>query len=67
MNLDWQNITALLLVVAAGIYAVRWVCRSMCEGSGCGDCPTNSDAQPTTKQIVSIDELVQTSERRNVR
>ena len=57
MTFDWQNIAAIALVVVASIYTVRWVCRSISSNSGCGECTTQSDAQPTAKQIVSVEDL----------
>ena len=58
MTFDWQNIAALVLVAAAAIYAVRWICRSVCEkNSGCGGCSSKNEPQPAVRQIVSVEDL----------
>ena len=60
MPTDWQDVIAWVLVAAAVVYAVRWIFQSICARSaGCGDCSTESEAQPTSRQIVSVDDLAQ--------
>jgi hypothetical protein len=49
MNLEWQNLTALFVVAAAGVYLARvaWqsVARRKAAGCGsCGSCPSGAEA-----------------------
>jgi hypothetical protein len=52
MNLDWQNLAALLVVAAAGVYLARvaWqsIARRKAAGcASCGSCPSGtSEKQP---------------------
>jgi hypothetical protein len=49
MNFDWQNVMALLVVGAAGVYLARvaWqsIARRKAAGCGsCGSCPSGAEA-----------------------
>ncbi|HEV3138589.1 MAG TPA: hypothetical protein VGZ26_11810 [Pirellulales bacterium] len=50
MSFEWQNLTALLVVAAAGVYLTRvaWqnIARRKAAGCGsCGSCPTGTEAK----------------------
>jgi hypothetical protein len=58
MNLDWQNLSVLLLVSAAGGYLARVAWRSMArrEATTCGGCSNCSD-KSGGPQVVALDAL----------
>lgn len=65
MQSDWQNVAAIACVAAAAVYTIRWVCRSICEkDAGCGSCSSKDETGTKQRQIVSLDDLAQSGERK---
>lgn len=69
MNLDGQDITALVLVALAGLYLAYkvWMILTKRHSScgSCSQCPTEEDEIKTgrEKQIVPVDSLVESAHK----
>ena len=63
MNVAWQDIAALGLVIVAGVYlARRLYLLARRRSAGCGSCAAcPADGNPNEKSMVSVESLVETA------
>jgi attachment p12 family protein len=56
MSLNWQDVFAVAIVIAAAVYLVRTVYRMLRGGqSGCGTCGSCPAEEAKTPPLVSLD------------